>query len=269
MLLAKLRKIPKRVCLLFKRKTLVCVLGMHRSGTSALAHLVGMSGAYLGEDEQLLLGNSEENPKGFYEHGYITQLNDDLLKANDFDWCELEGFVIDALSRASQVKYKEAIDQELKLLFTRGATVCIKDPRMCLLLPLWRKYFGYKTIVVNIFRHPVEVAQSLQKRNGFSLEKGLALWEGYVTAQFASVKGLASFSLLHADLLRQPNQVAQRLSQFLSKHGDGIHLANDHEVNDFICAKLHRNKNQSIAVLSSSQAALWQACQALAARDWI
>jgi hypothetical protein len=264
----QLAKIPKRICLLFKRKTLICVLGMHRSGTSALAHLVGMSGAYLGEDEQLLGGN-EENPRGFYEHGYITQLNNDLLKANEFDWCELEGFTVDALSQVSQEKYKETVNQELKLLFTRGATVCVKDPRMCLLLPLWKKYFSYKTVVVTIFRHPVEVAQSLQKRNGFTLEKGLALWEGYVTAQLASVKGFANFSLLHADLLQQPSQVAQRLAQFLSKHSVGIHKASDHEVNDFICAKLYRNRDQSIATLSRSQAALWQACQALVARDLV
>jgi hypothetical protein len=265
MLLAKLRKIPKKICWLFKRKNLVCVLGMHRSGTSALAHLVGMSGAYLGEDEQLLLGSRDENPKGFFEHSIITCQNDDLLTANGFVWSDVTGFSFDALSQVSLEKYSEAVSRQLKQLFWQNSLICVKDPRMCLLLPLWKKYFGYKTVVVNIFRHPVEVAQSLQKRNDFTLEKGLALWEDYVTAQLASIKGVDNLSLLHADLLQQPRQTAIRLAQFLSKHSGGIHNANDHELNDFICTKLHRNKDQSVAALSSSQAALWRDCQALAA----
>lgn len=264
MLLAKLRKIPKKVCLLFRKKTLVCVLGMHRSGTSALARLVGMSGVYLGEDNQLLLGSKDENPKGFFEHSIITCQNDDLLTANGFGWSDLAEFSLDALSQVSLEKYSEVIHGQLKQLFWQNNFICVKDPRMCLLLPLWQKYFSYKTVVVNIFRHPVEVAQSLQKRNGFDLEKGLALWEGYVTAQLASAKDLVSLYVLHADLLQQPSQVAERLARFLSKHGSGIHGAKDQAVLDFIAPALHRNKEQSVARLSDAQVALWQHCQALA-----
>jgi hypothetical protein len=32
---------------------------------------------------------------------------------------------------------------------------------------------------VGIFRHPLAVAESLRRRNGFSIQKGLGLWSAY------------------------------------------------------------------------------------------
>ena len=48
------------------RNTAVIVLGMHRSGTSALAGLLHELGLEMGSS--LMSGRADENEKGFWEH---------------------------------------------------------------------------------------------------------------------------------------------------------------------------------------------------------
>ncbi len=49
---------------------------------------------------------------------------------------------------------------------------------MCLTSPAWRKLIP-SPIVILAYRHPIEVATSLFRRNKFPMEFGLALWEKY------------------------------------------------------------------------------------------
>ncbi|WP_134487370.1 hypothetical protein [Methylocella tundrae] len=58
-----------------------------------------------------------------------------------------------------------------------------KDPRLCRIIPFWVAAFEEMQIaplVVIPIRSPLEVAQSLAKRDGFSLETGLLLWLRHV-----------------------------------------------------------------------------------------
>ena len=54
------------------------VLGMHRSGTSAIAGFLAKAGFYAGEETDLL-PSAEDNPKGFFERADVNALNDLLL----------------------------------------------------------------------------------------------------------------------------------------------------------------------------------------------
>src|SRR5690349_960994 len=65
----------------------VCLLGMHRSGTSLASRMMNVLGVSLGPPEQLMLGN-EFNPKGYWEHSQLTALNDDLLRQLGGSWHE-------------------------------------------------------------------------------------------------------------------------------------------------------------------------------------
>jgi len=61
------------------------VLGMHRSGTSALTRLLNMMGAYFGSDD-ISTGSNTENPKGFWERRDIRQINEYIFDKLDCDW---------------------------------------------------------------------------------------------------------------------------------------------------------------------------------------
>ena len=56
----------------------VAILGMHRSGTSAVAGFLAKAGFFAGEEDDLLPA-AEDNPKGFFERADVNALNDDLL----------------------------------------------------------------------------------------------------------------------------------------------------------------------------------------------
>src|SRR5262245_57953734 len=60
------------------RGCIICVLGMHRSGTSVAARLMNLLGIDLGVEEHLL-GPQPDNPKGFWEYQPILALNEELL----------------------------------------------------------------------------------------------------------------------------------------------------------------------------------------------
>src|SRR5205085_1596864 len=60
----------------------VCVLGMHRSGTSCLAGTLEEAGLYLGE----VIRKSPFNPKGNRENPLIMALHEELLSANSGSW---------------------------------------------------------------------------------------------------------------------------------------------------------------------------------------
>ena len=56
----------------------IILLGMHRSGTSAVAGLIHQMGAYVG-DETICMPPNEGNPKGYWERMDVYRLNDRFL----------------------------------------------------------------------------------------------------------------------------------------------------------------------------------------------
>ena len=65
------------------------VMGMHRSGTSALTGVIGLMGADLPND---LMAASDLNAKGFFESNRITGFDEDLLASAGFTVERVPGF---------------------------------------------------------------------------------------------------------------------------------------------------------------------------------
>ncbi len=61
----------------------IVVLGMHRSGTSAVARGLQALGVYLGDD---FLDAQPENPTVYWEDRGIVELNERALKTLHLDW---------------------------------------------------------------------------------------------------------------------------------------------------------------------------------------
>ena len=55
----------------------VLILGMHRSGTSALARVLNLAGLRLSTD---LLEPNQDNPLGYWEAKNIVRINNQLLQ---------------------------------------------------------------------------------------------------------------------------------------------------------------------------------------------
>ena len=74
------------------QKTLLVILGMHRSGTSAISRAMGVFGASHGDN--LLEPVAGINDKGFWEDADIVQLNADLMAEVGLDWHSLKSGVL-------------------------------------------------------------------------------------------------------------------------------------------------------------------------------
>ncbi len=95
----------------------------------------------------------------------------------------------------------------------------LKDPRLCITLPLWRTVFDQDPVALLVLRDPLEVARSLEHRNDFPLTLSLALWRRYVQQSMTAIEGLPVFVVEYGALLRDPVRGVGALGSFLAEHG--------------------------------------------------
>jgi hypothetical protein len=146
----------------------IVVLGMHRSGTSCLSRIVNLSGAGLSVP---VAGPNESNPAGHWEPLAGVAINDLILYINGGTWED------PPLCRHCPFWMRIKMRRFLGSLHW-GGTAVWKDPRTVLTFPFWKPLLRNYHILVT-FRHPLSVARSLQRRDGFPLDRGLRLWRQY------------------------------------------------------------------------------------------
>jgi hypothetical protein len=185
------------------RKTALVVLGVHRSGTSALARVLNLCGAYL--PERVMPAKLDINPKGFWETEAVNDLDVRLLHHLGGDWNRVdfelprEGPLVDEFLDDAEALLRSEYGDEPFIL--------IKDPRVCVLAPLWQRALtraGYRPAYVVPLRNPLEVAQSLESRGDMPVAQGLLLWLAYMqrVEAFVDAGGADFVHVRYTDLLR-------------------------------------------------------------------
>ena len=194
----------------------VLVLGMHRSGTSAVGavlELLGLNWGKFGEG----LPADEDNPKGYWERKDIVELNDFLLEVCEGRWDKVSKFSLAQLSSENRDKFH----RKAKLIlenFHDKEPFFIKDPRLCLTLKEWVPLLS-KPVGLLVYRDPLQVAQSLAKRNSMPIPVGLALWQFYWHSVSSGLGRLPFFVIYHEELMKNPVEVVHQLFSFLQKNG--------------------------------------------------
>ena len=95
----------------------------------------------------------------------------------------------------------------------------LKDPRLCITLPLWRKVLAPQPCAVLIVRDPLDVAKSLQVRDGFPITLGLAIWSRYIHQSVKTLAGMPVFALEYGSIFEDPHTRIGELAEFLSSCG--------------------------------------------------
>ncbi|HRW36828.1 MAG: glycosyltransferase [Acidimicrobiales bacterium] len=214
------------------------VLGMHRSGTSMVTRLLNLAGAHFGP-EGIATEANDENPKGFWERRDVRAICDALLMGAGADWWRAAGF--DAASIPPEV-----LDEELpklrRLILELDAhrPWVVKEPRLCLLLPVLRPLLE-APVAVHVTRDPLEVARSLARRNDFAVNVGTALWELYSVRALEASAGMPGVHVDHAALMADPVGALGQLLAALTAHGvGGLREPSEREVRAFVTEALHR-----------------------------
>jgi len=192
------------------------VLGMHRSGTSALSGSLSLLGYGL---PATLAPADHNNRHGYFESKALWGVNDDLLAEIGSGWNDWTSVDLAALPTGL---YKRSLKRATEIVQTEyrhcDGPVILKDPRMCRLMPLWIEALsgaGFLPHVVHIHRHPLEVAASVQRRDGYDPAFGLLMWLCHVLeAEHASrnlPRCFTSFNLLMQDWRQTTETIHQRL----------------------------------------------------------
>jgi hypothetical protein len=198
-----------------KLGAVICILGMHRSGTSLLTNILNVLGVYLGPDAHLLAPSSS-NPKGYWEHQQIIKINDEILNRLGGNWYALPEFAEGWESSLALEELRHLAHATFMEDFASDKVWGWKDPRTCLTLRFWQRITGPMKYVICL-RNPIDVASSLKRRDGFSTEQGVYLWLIYLQRVIKETANEERLLVFYEDLLDNWDHELQRLAQFIGK----------------------------------------------------
>src|SRR5579875_68221 len=223
----------------------VFVLGMHRSGTSAVTRVLNLLGVDLGTQ---LMPASRDNERGYWEHAEIVQVHDELLGALDSKWDDLrplpEGWPTTPAATAAAAKLRAIIERD----FGAAALWGLKDPRLCRLLPLWLpllRSMRQTPHFILVLRHPREVAASLAKRDGKSAGEAALLWLRHALEAERATRGLPRTVIHYSDLVGDPQNWTAEFRRVAAECGlqwPNDAAAIDRQVREFLSPELRHHR---------------------------
>jgi hypothetical protein len=230
---------------------IVCILGMHRSGTSVLTRVLNLIGVDLGSDEVLTTEPVAANPKGYWEHSEIVSISDAILRRHGGSWdkppllppgWETAAAIDDLRSRAQQL----IADQFAKVQLWGW-----KDPRTCLTLPFWQQLLPDMRYIICL-RNPLDVTRSLEQRDRFSAEQSSNLWFTYVSSALNHSEGKPRLVIFYEDLMDDCLRELRRLAEFLGEPEMAEQAEVQEAVQEFIEKGLQHYRASFAEVTASS-----------------
>jgi len=232
--------------------SMICVLGMHRSGTSLATRALHLLGVSLGPDEHLMRPRAD-NPLGFFEHQPLTDLNDEILWRLGGCWhtppAFQDGWAISPALDDLRQRARVLLDEDFGELPLWGW----KDPRTCLTLPFWLPLLPPARFIICL-RNPLDVARSLQTRDGFSLERGAQLWVDHLGSALQHSTGVRRLFVSYDDLVERPDAELARMAAFVGSNA-APPLAGESAGTPLTDATLRHHHTQLTAVLDDESLA--------------
>ena len=245
----------------------IFVLGMHRSGTSTLARILNLMGCYFGS-EDVNIGAAADNPKGFWERSDVIAINDHILHSAGGNWWDVALLDFGAIGADDLAWIRQRIrDTVIKLDGSRPWF--IKDPRVCLTLDFWLPALE-RPVFIYIQRSPVQIAKSLQRRNGIPLEYGVALWEFYARSTLQSLGTHSYIPVAYETLLTDPIAAVEGLLSALAAAGvKSLRMPDRGEVTAFVQPSLcHFEDGAEADLLLATQTDLLETLRAGGHLNW-
>ncbi|OMB97776.1 hypothetical protein A5733_09350 [Mycobacterium sp. NS-7484] len=223
------------------RPVLLFVLGVPRSGTSAVTRVLSLCGATLPAG---LSGADPRNPRGYWEPRASLHLNNTILRSHGsavFDTSlrlqEDGGF--DAGQKADCVT---KVGQFLATL-PSAPLVLVKDLQITLLTTVWfeaARLAGYDIAVVNMVRPPQEVIASGAADFLTSPELGSALWVKFNLLAERHTRTVPRVFVEYANLLEDWQREVKRISLAL---GIDLDTRDEGAIEEFLTPDLHRQRH--------------------------
>jgi hypothetical protein len=158
------------------QRTCLLVLGMHRSGTSAITRILNLMGAELPKQ---MVGAKLGNESGHWEPEQLVLLHDQMLTEVGSSWRDLRPLDLAQLSGDRLAHFKSEIKSIIREEFGSASVFVLKDPRICRFIGVYKAVLSELDVRLQpifIIRNPLEVSASLSARDNISSAHGLLLW---------------------------------------------------------------------------------------------
>jgi hypothetical protein len=225
------------------RPVILFVLGMGRSGSSALTRVLSLCGAALPVG---MVGADSGNPRGYWEPRAAILLNRGILDRHGSAWWDptlrlQEEGEFDARERAACIADISAYLAKLPA----APLVVIKDLNIGVLSSMWfeaARLTGFDIATVITVRHPREVNGSLATAVRASPELSSALWlKGNLLAE-RNTRDVPRVVVEYANLLEDWRKEITRMSAALDINLDS---RDERAVEEFLAPDLRRNRESA------------------------
>lgn len=229
------------------RPIVTIVLGMHRSGTSALTGLLMRMGLETGDN---LLPANSHNPVGHFEDTEVLAIDEGILRKLGAVWhCPVSVEKLKQALAAGDLDAERA--QARRLLrgrIDRYPLWLVKDPRWSVLLPFWVELLRDLDIPFRfawIIRKPMEVAASLHARDKLEADHAIQLWTASNLTILQNLQGASTCLLDYDSLVESPYRMAHSLAVYLGFNLDKAELARI--ADESIHPELHASRQKQVA----------------------
>ena len=208
------------------KQKIIVILGMHRSGTSAIARALKVFNIGLGNN--LMPPLEGNNPTGFWEDLDIYALNEEMLRTIGDEWHHLSPINQNDVSILRKAGFFSRASKLLREKIGDDAYFGFKDPRTAKLLPFWKLVFsrcGFDIGYVIALRHPSSVASSLGRRDGFEPGKSYVLWLAHILASLTNTNKCQRIIIDYDRLIANTDREINRLAAGLMLSVDQAELA--------------------------------------------
>lgn len=198
-----------------EKQKIVCITGMERSGSSMITRVLNFMGLYLGPKEKLIL-ETDYNIKGCWEHKYLLDVSDKILKRFGGDTHTPPDFPLGWVNDPRLSGLENQARQIIQEDFSNKSLWGWKDTRCCLTLPFWQKLLPEMVYVICL-RNPLDVAKSLVARNWApSILKSANLWLNYNVSIIKNTHSAHRILVFYDDFLENLELEVKRLADFLA-----------------------------------------------------
>ena len=225
------------------RPVALFVLGMARSGTSALTRVLSLCGVAL---PAALAGANSANPAGYWEPRKAIVLNEVILRRHGSSRFDptlrlQEKGALEAKEKAASIAEIAAYLRTLPA----APLVVIKDPRINVLSGMWfeaARLGGFDVAAVIAVRHPQEVIGSVAAQIRASPEFSSALWLKATLLAERDTRGMPRVFVEYGNLLDDWRREVRRISAALATD---LNTRDEGAIDEFLRPDLRRQRSSS------------------------